>query len=472
MRAALALLALAFAAAALAAEAPQVRVRIEQSGPIYVGQSVRLDVTVLVPNFFMSSPQFPLFDLPGAVVTMPGEGAVNVSETIDGVTYAGIQRSYVIVFQREGAFALPPARITFQYAAVPGQPSPGSVTLPPQKLDVLLPPGAKSAHGALPVARITIQQQVEGLTTPLHAGDALTRTIEIFADHTQSMMIPPPTFAAPAGVRIYRKDPQLADVTDKQGQFLGGRRVDVATYLFERPGRYTLPAISVNWFDPSSKRRQVARAPEIQLSVVASAQPKGAIAPAPPPQGESLAEKSIHWGRWLALASAALIGLLAIYRLFRRHAGRILAFVAARRAARRESEGAYFSRLLAACRSNDPVRSYASLGGWVRRSGCASIGSYLQAAADDELRKQVTQLEQRLYSGATASGRWNGAQLATALVKARRSLVRRGHRPRYRLSALNPAGSAARHEGGAAQPARTSRAGPRAHRWWVADRRG
>jgi hypothetical protein len=444
VRAAAVLLALVAPAAALAADTPRVRVQIEQTGPVYVGQSLRVDVTVLVPNFFMSSPQFPIFDLPGAVVTMPGGGAVNVSETIGGTTYAGIRRAYVIVPQREGTFVLPPARITFQYAAVPGQPSPGSVTLPPQKFTVRLPPGARTTQGALPVARITIQQQVQGLTRPLHVGDALTRRIEIFADHTQSMMIPPPSFEAPSGVRVYRKDPQLTDVTDEQGQFQGGRRVDVATYLFARAGSYTLPAISESWFDPSANRTQLAEVPQIQVSVVASPQAEPAIAPEPPPATPP-PRKSIDWRRWLVPVSTALLGILAISWLIHRWAGRFRALRAARRAARRESEGACFSHLMVACRSNDPVRSYALLGSWVRRTGRASIGSYVEAADVDELQKQVTELERRLYSGAGESGRWNGAALATALVEARRSLLARGRRPARRLCALNPAGGPARH---------------------------
>jgi hypothetical protein len=63
----------------------------------------------------------------------------------------------------------------------------------------------------------------------------------------------------------------------------------------------------------------------------------------------------------------------------------------------------------------------------------------------DELRKQVTELERRLYSGAAESGQWEGAALATALVKTRRSLGARHRRPGHRLSALNPTGDTARH---------------------------
>jgi hypothetical protein len=438
MRAIVALLALVVPAAAQAAEGPLVRAEIEPSPPIYVGQSLKLNVTVLVPNFFMSSPQFPLFDLSGTVVTMPSGGATNVNETIDRVSYAGIRRSYVIVPQQEGTFVLPPARITFKYAKVPGQASPGEVTLPPVKFDVQLPPGAETAQGVLPVARVTIKQQVEGLTRPLKVGDAITRRIETFADHTQSMMIPPPTFTAPTGVRVYRKDPKLTDETDDQGHFLGGRRVDVATYLFDSPGTYTLPAISQGWFDTQAHKTRTAEAPEIDVTVVPDPDAKTAIAPEPPPPAAPPPEPSIDWRRWLVPGAATLLGVLLIVWLVRRWGGPFRAFLAAKRTARRESEDAYFSRLLAACRSNDPVRSYASLGAWVRRTGQPSIGSYVQAAGDDTLRKHVAALERRLYSGAAESGQWNGAALAAALAKTRRSLVPRRRGPRHRLSALNP----------------------------------
>lgn len=442
MRTALLLLLLTLPAAVLAADEPQVRVELEQKGPIYVGQSLRLNVTVLVPNYFLSAPQFPLFDLPGAVVTMPGEGSANLNEKIDGVTYAGIKRTYLIVPQQAGTLALPPVEISFQYAAVPGQSSPGSVKLPPEKIDVLLPPGATAAQGNVAVAPMTIKQQVEGLTKPMHVGDAITRTIEIDADHTQSMMIPPPSFTAPSGVRIDKKDPQLTDLTGNQGQFEGGRRIDVVTYRFEQPGNYTLPKVSVSWFDPGTQRTQQAEAPEIQVTVVASAAPKDAIAPQLPAQAALPPEAPTDWQRWI-LPAAALLGILVIAWLVRRWPARIRGFVAAKREARHESEGAYFERLLEACRANDPARSYAALAAWAQRTGAASIGDYVRVATDDALAKQVTQLEQHLYACATSAGQWSGNVLASALEMVRRSSRQHQRKPRRWLSALNPIGGTA-----------------------------
>jgi hypothetical protein len=396
-----------------------------------------------VPNCFLSALQFPLFDLPGAVVTMPGGGSQNLNEKINGVTYAGIRRSYLIVPQQAGTLVLPPAEITFQYAAVPGHSSPGSVKLPPEKIDVVLPPGAKAGQGSVAVAPMMIKQQVEGLAQPMHVGDAITRTIEIDADHTQSMMIPPPSLTAPAGVRLYRKDPQLTDLKGDRGQFEGGRRVDVVTYRFERPGSYTLPKVSVSWFDPGTKKTQQAEAPEIQVSVVAAPQPKAVIAPQVPSEQAVLPpEEPIDWQRWI-LPTVALLGILATAWLTRRWPARIGGFVAARQQARHESECAYFERLLAACRANDPARSYAALAAWVQRTGAASIGGYVQTSADDALQRQVTELEQHLYASATSADQWTGAALASALEAARHSSGQHCHRPQQWLSALNPIGGTA-----------------------------
>jgi BatD DUF11 like domain len=104
-----------------AAAQPRVRVEIDAKDPILVGQEVRVNVTVLAPNFFLSSPQFPTFDIAGAVVTLLDENALNTTETIDGEIYAGIRRSYAITPRRAGTFTLPPVQITFRYAAEPGK---------------------------------------------------------------------------------------------------------------------------------------------------------------------------------------------------------------------------------------------------------------------------------------------------------------------------------------------------------------
>src|SRR5262245_37159944 len=90
------------ASAGLQAGEPQIRVEILTQPPIVPGQQVQIQVDVLAPNFFMSAPKFPLFNLPNAVVSLPDTGAQNLVETIGDESYAGIRRTYIVTPQTAG----------------------------------------------------------------------------------------------------------------------------------------------------------------------------------------------------------------------------------------------------------------------------------------------------------------------------------------------------------------------------------
>lgn len=119
---------LSLANVALAAD-PFARATLATKGTIYAGQQVEVDVDVFAPNYFLSPPQFPLFDLPGTIVTMPDDRGLNLNETIDGVDFSGIRKTYVIAPQAAGDYTLPPVDIPFGYAAVPGETTQGRVKL-------------------------------------------------------------------------------------------------------------------------------------------------------------------------------------------------------------------------------------------------------------------------------------------------------------------------------------------------------
>lgn len=427
---------LALAGTSEGAGQPVVRVTIDPKGSVLVGQAVKVDVQVLVPNFFMSGLTFPTIDIPGAVVTMPDESAQHLNETIGGESYAGLQRSFTITPQQAGDFTLPPARITFKYAAEPGKATDGSVTLPPQKFTAKLPPGTPVPGGAVtgapgtsagsvaPVAKVTVTQTLDrdakGLQG-LKTGDAVTRTVSAFAERTQAMMIPPPAFEAPSGVRVYRQDPILEDEKTDRGEFVGGRRTDRATYVFEQPGSYTLPAIEVTWFNPATGKSEVARAPEIKVVVATNPGFTPAIAPEPPPVEAASAPPAARfdWTRWIPRILGAAASILLLVRLARRYVPRYRSWRAARRRAREDSEPAYFARAERACRSGDPPAAYRALGDWARRAGAGSIAAWCASVEVAELRGQVAQLEETLFGSHPPATSWDGRRLAALLATSR-----------------------------------------------------
>ena len=98
-----------------AATAPAVRVDVQATPPVLVGQQVRIGVTVVAPNFFLSAPPFPTLEVPGAIVTMPDDRGVHGVEQDGGQTLATIQKTYVFTAQQPGDFTLPPGKIDFTY---------------------------------------------------------------------------------------------------------------------------------------------------------------------------------------------------------------------------------------------------------------------------------------------------------------------------------------------------------------------
>jgi hypothetical protein len=293
---------------------PSVRVRIVGQQPVVAGQSVQVEVTILAPNFFLSAPAFPALQVPGAVITMPDERGVNSTETIDGTSYAGIRKTYVFTPQTGGDFVLPTPDIHFTYSGVDGKPHDASVTLPATTIHAAgqqrTPAQADAGAPTLPAARIHIgqafDQPVSGKDAHLRAGDALVRTITMFAPGTPAMMLEPPVLKAPRGVRQFHADPVLRDGVaasgDEPAGATGGRRVETVTYVFESGGRYTLPAVSVSWYDPATGKRAQSTLPAVTVDV-------GRAAP-----GIGLAPTGGSPGlpNWLDARTAAALAALAL----------------------------------------------------------------------------------------------------------------------------------------------------------------
>ncbi|MDQ6436598.1 hypothetical protein RB623_21315 [Mesorhizobium sp. LHD-90] len=430
------LLLLAPIAAAHAAD-PFARASVDAQGTIYPGQQVTVTVDVLVPNFFMSPPQFPLFDLPNAVVTLPDSGAENLNETVDGESFAGIRRSYLVTPQAAGDYVLPPVEITFTYAAVPGQASPGKVTLPPTRFTVTAQPGAETDGASVTAARVDVEQALDRDAKAMKAGDTLVRTVTVTADGMQAMMIPEPSFEAPEGVRIYRHDPKLEDQRTPRGEFVAGRRTDTVTYVFEKAGNYSLPAVEVHWFDPQSGKAETASAPAVAVTVAEAAASNPAIAPPAPVEKPQPAWTRIDWRRWLPVAGFAVAVLAAAGWLLLSGLPRLLTHLRARRAERENSEPAYFRRFEQACRGRDARAVHARLDAWARRCEIGPVAEWLRRNGDDDARRAYATFEKSVFGGADGAA-LDLRGLGTGLARTRHALLAKQQRRAGHIQALPP----------------------------------
>ncbi|MEM5277722.1 BatD family protein [Cupriavidus taiwanensis] len=433
---------------ARAAAGPIVRVEVGARQPVLVGQQVGIDVTILAPNYFLSAPEFPPLGVPGAVVTLPDARAVNSTETIDGVAYAGIRKTYAFTAEQDGEFRLPAATIQVTYAGDDGAPRAGSVTLPATTIRAgtggtgTAAAGAATGRRMLPVARLSVTQTLDhdpdhGVVR-LHAGDALVRTVTTFAPQTQAMMIVPPHADPPRGVRMFRADARLSDqARDAPGP--GGTRVDALTYVFERPGTYTLPAVTVDWVDPATGRPASSAAPAVKVEV-AAARNAGALAPGGPSAGALPGAGGLPW-RTLLWGAGALLGAAALALLWRRLRPR-LARLRQRRAehrrARADGAEARLASTLRACRANDAAAASQALGGWTRAAHGTTPAAWAEALGDAALVAAVTGLQRHLYGSAPIPSAWDGNALAQALGRHATAAPPRRRHAGPALPPLNP----------------------------------
>ncbi|MDW6022888.1 hypothetical protein SAZ10_14080 [Mesorhizobium sp. BAC0120] len=403
---------------------PIVRARVETQGSIVVGQQVVVSVDVLVPNFFMSSPKFPQFDLPNAVVTLQ-DNAMNLVETIDSVTYAGIRRTYLVTPQAAGDFVLPQVPITFSYAAVPGQPpASGSVTVPPEKFTVAGVPGASAGAGSAIAAKLAVAQALDRDLKGIKVGDTLVRTVSVTAEGMQAMMIPAPDFTAPDGVRIYRQDPVLSDGTPQGQGSAEGKRIDRVTYAFERPGNYVLPAVEIGWYDPATQKRQVAQVREIAVTVGEHTAFKPAIAPPAAPK-QAGPPGYTKWLQLLSWVAGAALTLALLAWLGARAWPRIKSRREQRRIARENSEATYFRRVEVACRLGDLRAAYAALDAWGRRANIGSVPKWLLEFGGPGACEEFERFERATFGSDRGAQHRDSHDLSGALSKARSTWLKR-----------------------------------------------
>lgn len=424
---------------AIAAE-PFAEGSIATKGTIVAGQQIQLEVTVFAPNFFTSAPLFPLFDLPNAIVTLPDVRAQNLNRTVDGQQFSGIRRIYLIIPQVAGDYTLPPAAISLSYAATPGQSTGAAVTIPSAKFTAAAVPGPSIDARTLVATDVALSQSLDRNPAELKVGDSLVRTVSLFAEGTQAMMLPQPTFETPKGVALYTSTPKLEDnLTGTEGN-PGSKRTDRVTYVAGQEGTFTLPALTIDWFDTDNARIEQARLEPLVLNV--KAPPATATAIAPDVPKENLAESGRPLMRTILMGSAILLAAALLGALGWRAIPRMLRWMDAREKMMEQSEPARFRQLYLALNSDDAKAAYVALETWTRSAGYQSIAEWSSATGDTKIGMALGAFEADLFrTPAPEASKLHMNMLASAIVTWRGGQSPRPDKPsdeNSALPALNP----------------------------------
>ena len=435
---------------------------------------------VLTVRLFVGSPlDQASLDFPGSsdvLVKQLGKDARG-TEDRNGHSYQVISRKYVLIPQRSGKLSLPGPVLDGQVQVSVGgggsdlnaffgnafgnspfsrmmtQSRPLHLTSNSVELNVQPRPAGVTGNNWLPAKQVTLEESWRPDSGALHVGDPLTRHLHLSALGVTGSQLPDLStmMALPDGIKAY---PDQAKSDDGGGadSLTGSRDQDVAL-VASNPGKYTLPALKLTWWDTVHNSEQVAVLPARTLDILpaiggqaAAPTPGGATTGAVPTGTEQTGPTAIvtaapadrfPW-KWISLAFAVLwLGTLFAWWFTRRHGVAAapapvapiaptvmtgaavgaetavsLAKTPVKPAAVKVNLGTTLGALQAACRDNDPQAARRHLLEWAARhwpeNPPAGLNALAQQLGDAKLIAPLQELDRACYTGAP----WQGDTLA------------------------------------------------------------
>lgn len=374
---------------------------------VIVGQAVNVKVSVVVPTWLLGAPEFPQLDIPGAIAILPEERAENVTQTIDGETWSGISRTYLVYPQEEREYKLPKANVEIIYSLGGIEKSPKTnVQLPQYKFTAVIPEEAKSMDYFLATTQLIVNQKFDRKLTDLKVGDSFSRIITVEVKNTMAMFIPPIEFDSLDGITIYRDPAEVKNKSANRVGFTGGYRVDKVSYFIQKPGNYELPQIEIKWWNLSRNRINISKIKSVQFHADSN---KNYISEIAIPE-DTLSITSVNktesnfptkYLLWIFSVFLILSFINRKYSISKNLSHRISTNIQKRKEARENSEETYFNRFKSACNGSDYSLVKYSFSNWVKKiykNGEIYNAKTLSETTDNmELLTYIEQLDEILF---------------------------------------------------------------------------
>ena len=205
----------------------------------------------------------------------------------NGVGYRVVERNYALFPQQSGNLTIP-APILDARIIVPTTQGRSSHPLddlfnggrrnntkavrirgPEQTLEVRPRPPAHQHESWLPARSLRLSEQWLPEQEEITVGQPLSRTLTIEAEAVSGTMLPDLSPTAIAGFKLYPEpSTQQSEAT---GQQMVGRKIRKIAYIPTRPGHYTLPPLTLKWWNSEENQMEVAQLPERQIKVLPAA---------------------------------------------------------------------------------------------------------------------------------------------------------------------------------------------------------
>jgi len=392
-----------FSAIAAAEERPIVRAEVTPT-TVAVGETIELRVTVLVPTWFTRPPIYPNIELANAITRLPDDSSFPMRERIGNDSWSGIVRSYEILPLFGANYRLSGQSMSISYANPGSDPITVDVDVPEVSFQGTVPAGAAALEPYIAGSSLKLSLAVEGETADLEVGDALVLTYEANLVGLPAIFLPPlaPTMAFD-GVSVYADSPAVGDMAT-------ARRSEKLTLVFDAGGVFSIPGLTLNYWNTETESISSASVDGFEVSVVG---------PAVAPGASEKAERPLFfWASAVAVVSV-LAGI--IYTFGSAAANRYRANTEKRR----RSESYAFSLLQTALGANDTEEAYRSMLRWLARLNPAmSMRQLARNYGDGSLPADVELFSRMNYSASESGNSVDTSRLSKGLARARARYIR------------------------------------------------
>ena len=359
---------------------------------------------------------------------------------IQGRPYSVFERSYGIYPQVSGKLSIRPVRFQAQlssgarFSLDPFNAGASTTVRQSEALELLVEPVPAAYQGEhwLPAGDVKITEEWSKDPNDLLPDEPVTRSLTITAQGLTASQLPELPELFPGGFKQYPDKPELANRKDADG--ISGTRQQKNAVIPTQAGTYTLPEVSLPWWNTGTQSLEYAVLPARQIQVANTAPAATIDTPALPDLGTQIAEQvtprpgeaatpassstsNISIWQWLTaiLAIAWLVTLAYILKNRKpSHAEPQALQTATLRPARKALERA--------CRDDNPEEVKIALLQWAGAHPASlsvtSLGD-LEKHSNEELAAELRNLSRRLYSRTAEP--WYGAPLWQAFLQEERS---------------------------------------------------
>ena len=312
----------------------QVTTNIEQTGtPFYVTQPVKIHVEVATQGRFNGGTRIRGLQIGEAIVLPPPAFAVNATRTEGGKLWAVQTWALTLYPLSDKKYLVPALSLDVEIIDREGTERRGVLKTKPQSFAAILPPNVAGKAPWLAAEDVTLTSTLLGPTEDLAQGAALIRTLKLEAQGVPGMMLPELPSRAIAGLAVYPDAPDIKTASNR-GSLKGSRR-QRTTYIVQKPGRYLLPEVTLNWWNIQKGHWELANAPAQII------QTKGVSPSAPLTQAKSNGTQDqnffMEW-LWLISGAGLLVGLVASFFWLKQSSSTLIAQWKLRRQVRKALE--------------------------------------------------------------------------------------------------------------------------------------